>query len=71
MDTIRRILLPGQGRTLEATLSAYQVGRADFTSLFETEVSLLDLDRALVRAQVDTRLHEAEMETLVGEGLPW
>lgn len=68
--TYSRIILPGQKQTLDATLAAYQVGRADFASLFAAQVGLLDVERALVKAKCETKLQEAKVETLVGGDIP-
>lgn len=69
-DTYSQVIFPGQQQTLKATLAAYQVGRADFTSLFAAEVGLLDVERELIKAVCDTRVQESLVENLVGDNIP-
>ena len=54
---------PRPWRTSRADFS---VGRADFASLFEAEVALLDLDRALIAADVQTHLEAATALGVLG-----
>ncbi len=61
-----RSLVPQARETLEATLFAYQTGKADFESLFKAELELLDFERTLLRATVETAIRRAEIEGLVG-----
>ncbi|MCB9796485.1 MAG: TolC family protein [Alphaproteobacteria bacterium] len=61
-----RSLIPGASATLEATQNDFAVGRADFASLFEAEVALLDLERARIVAAVDTHLQQAEAIAVLG-----
>jgi outer membrane protein TolC len=68
--TYSQVIYPGQAQALEATLAAYQVGRAGFSSLFDAEVALLNAERALVRAQCDTKLQKANVQALVGGDIP-
>lgn len=63
----RTRLLPDAKSTLDATFSAYQVGRADFASFYQAELKLLEFDRALRVAQATTHIALAELEMLVGE----
>lgn len=64
--TYEQTLLPGARSVLETTQADFSVGRADFASLFEAEVALLDLERARIVAIVDTHLHHAEATALLG-----
>ncbi len=65
-ETYDEILLPGARAVLQTTQADFSVGRADFASLFEAEVALLDLERARIVALVDTHLHHAEATALLG-----
>jgi outer membrane protein, heavy metal efflux system len=65
--TYREQLIPDARTTLEATLAAYQVGRADYVSLFQAEVQLLDLERAARMAEADAVL--AEVDVMRGLGI--
>jgi outer membrane protein TolC len=59
-------LIPDARTTLEATLAAYQVGRADYASLFQAEVQLLDLERAARMAEADAALAETDALMTLG-----
>ena len=64
-ETYRDQLIPDARTTLEATLAAYQVGRADYASLFQAEVQLLDLERIATMAEADAAMAEVDvMQTL-------
>jgi len=59
-------LIPDATTTLDATLTAYRVDRADFASLYQAELQLLEFDRALREAVVETRIRSIQVETLAG-----
>ena len=59
-------LIPDATTTLDATLAAYKVDRADFASLYQAELQLLEFDRAVRTAVVQTRLQSVQVETLTG-----
>jgi outer membrane protein TolC len=59
-------LLPQARATLETTRSDFVVGRADFASLFDAEVALLDLERTHVRALVQTHILRARVTARLG-----
>ncbi len=65
-DTYRGQLIPDARTTLDATLSAYQVGRADYATLFHAQVQLLDLERALRVAEAGAALAEVDVAELLG-----
>ncbi len=65
-DTYRRQLIPDARATLEATLAAYRVGRADYASLFQAEVQLLDLERAARVAEAEGALAEVDVAAALG-----
>lgn len=60
-------LIPKARQTLESTLSAYQTDRADFASLYQAELQLLDFERALLVARTQTWIQKAIVETLAGD----
>lgn len=66
VETYDTVLLPGARATLETTRADFTVGRADFASLFEAEVALLQLERARIGAAVDTWLHRADVWSATG-----
>lgn len=61
-----RNLVPDANRALDATLHAYQAGRADFTDLYRAELRLLEFERALIIAETATRIHRSSVEVLAG-----
>ena len=59
--------MPRAHRTLDATFAAYQVDRADFASLFQSELQLLDFERTIRRAEARAALARVEVEALTGQ----
>jgi len=59
-------LIPSARATLEATLSDFAVGKADFASLYESEVELLMLENAYITAAVETHLQSANARSISG-----
>ncbi|MBC8292294.1 MAG: TolC family protein [Proteobacteria bacterium] len=57
--TYDRTLIPAARATLETTLSDFSVGKADFSSLYESQVELLRLQEAWLRAAVGTHIYAA------------
>jgi outer membrane protein TolC len=62
----RERLTPAARATLETSFSDYTVGRADFAALFEAEAALLDLERTLLNATVQTHIQAAEADATIG-----
>jgi outer membrane protein TolC len=62
----RENLTPAARATLETSFSDYTVGRADFSTLFEAEVALLDLERTLRSATVRTHIQAAAADATIG-----
>ena len=54
---------------LEASRSAYTVGRIEFLSLLDSQVRLLGAELRLVRARADKRVAFAALESASGEKL--
>jgi hypothetical protein len=52
--------------TLETSLSDYTVDRADFATLFEAQVALLDLERTLLTSTAETRIQAAAADAAMG-----
>jgi len=67
--TYQNSLVPAAHRTLDATFSSYQVDRADFLSLFEAELELLNFEKTIRIATVDALVAQATVEMLTGKGL--
>ena len=63
----REQLIPEAEATLEAALSAWQVGRTEFSSLYQAELQLLNFEETVVVARAQTVLMSLEVELLAGE----
>ncbi len=63
-------LIPGARATLDTTRAEFAVGRAEFSSLFEAEIALLDLERTRIIAAVETHLRRAEARAVLGVDAP-
>ncbi len=59
-------LIPAARAVLDTTRADFGVGRADFASLFEAEVALLDLERARIAAAVETHRQRATALAVIG-----
>jgi outer membrane protein TolC len=59
-------LTPDARATLETSLSDYTVDRADFATLFEAEVALLDLERTLLSSTAETHIQAAAADAAIG-----
>jgi len=64
--TYQESLIPAARATLQATLSDFSVGKADFVSLYESEVDLLMLEKAYVTAAVETHMQYAIARSISG-----
>ncbi len=62
-----RELIPAAEAALETAFSDYAVDKADFASLFDAEVALLELERARIHAVIDTRIALARARALTGD----
>ncbi len=62
-------LVPQARQSLEASRSAYKVGRIEFLSLLDSQVRLLQAELRLARARADRRVAFAALETASGEKL--
>lgn len=60
-------LVPQATQSLEASRSAYEVGRIEFLSLLDSQVRLLGAELRLARARADKRLAFASLEAASGE----
>ena len=65
--TYKERLIPDAEAMLEAALSAWQVGRTEFSSLYQAELQLLDFEEAVTVARAQTVLMSLEIELLAGE----
>jgi cobalt-zinc-cadmium efflux system outer membrane protein len=67
--TYRKDLTPEAQLTLQATFAAYQANRADFASLFQAELQLLDFERETLMADTSAAEARVDVEALVGSGV--
>ncbi len=67
--TYREELIPEARMSLDATFASYRVGRADFASLFQAEVELLNFERATRTAAMDAAEARVRAEEIVGNGV--
>ena len=63
------VLVPGGEAALEAALSDYRVGKAEFSVLYDAEAVLLELERGLLVAAAETHIQAARVAALTGGGL--
>jgi hypothetical protein len=54
--------------SLDATFSSYRVGRADFASLFQAELELLNFERTTRMAATEAAEARESAEEIVGSG---
>jgi len=62
-------LVPQARQSLEASRSAYEVGRIGFLSLLDSQVRLLEAELRLVRTRADKRVAFASLESAAGGSL--
>jgi cobalt-zinc-cadmium efflux system outer membrane protein len=67
--TYRKDLIPNARLSLDATYSSYQVGRADFASLFQAELELLNFERTARMAETAAAQARVDAEAMVGTGV--
>ena len=67
--TYRERLVPKAHRALDATFASYQVDRADFLSLFEAELELLNLEKTIRVATAEGLVARTTIEMLIGKDL--
>jgi outer membrane protein TolC len=69
-QTYGNTLIPDSQRTLDSTLVSYQSDRADFLSLYQAELQLLDFERSLLTAISQTHIQRATLDELAGLAAP-
>jgi len=65
--TLQQALIPVARSALTATVAAYQTGGADFATLFQAELRLIDLERDRLRALFAAAAARAAVDALTGE----
>ncbi|MEZ4219014.1 MAG: TolC family protein [Myxococcota bacterium] len=66
---LRTGLVPQAAQSFEASRSAYEVGRLDFTDVLESQMRLLDVEVRAERARADRHAGWAGLEAVVGADL--
>jgi outer membrane protein TolC len=66
VTTYRDSLIPKADTTLKATLAAYRSNRADFASLYQAELQLLEFDRTMRIAEITAQLEQVRVEQEIG-----
>ena len=64
--TYQDVLIPSAQAALETTLNDFMVGKADFSSLYEAEVDLLNLERMRIGAAVQTHVEWSAAFAIMG-----
>jgi cobalt-zinc-cadmium efflux system outer membrane protein len=67
--TYRQDLIPEARLSLESTFASYRVGRADFASLFQAELELLNFERTACMAETAAARARVDAEAMVGTGV--
>lgn len=70
VHTYDTVLIPGAATTLEATQADFSVNRAQFASLFEAEVTLLNLERTRILAAIETHTFHVAATAVLGTEPP-
>jgi len=64
--TYRDKLIPDAQRLRDSTLSAYQSDRADFATVYQVELQLLEFERSLKIAESQILIQDAALQALTG-----
>ena len=70
VELYRDTLLPKAEESLRANLTSFELGRADFSALIDTERTLLEFRLALSRAEVDRANAHARIDRLAPSAAP-
>ena len=67
--TYREDLIPEVRMSLDATFASYRVNRADFASLYQSELQLLSYERTARMAETNAAEARVNVEAIVGSGV--
>lgn len=67
IETYETELLPGAQTALEMTLTAYENGKADFSSLYQAQLQIVDFERTLIKTRNTALQSQISLETLIGK----
>jgi outer membrane protein TolC len=63
-------IIPQAGHSLEAAMSAYRVGKADFMNVLDSQMDLFNFEREYYDAVAEHQMQLARLEGVVGKELP-
>jgi len=66
----RAAILPSARLAVEAGFEAYRVGRVDFLTLLDSQMAVFNLETSLIQTQTSLAKALAEIQFLVGSGVP-
>jgi outer membrane protein TolC len=69
-ELYREGLLPQAGHALEASMSAYRVGKGDFMNVLDSQMALFNYEREYYDAVAEHQMQLAVLEGMVGKELP-
>jgi outer membrane protein TolC len=63
-------IIPQAGQALEAAMSAYGTGKADFMAVLDSQTALFNFEREYTEAIADHQMQLAALEAVIGTTLP-
>jgi outer membrane protein TolC len=63
-------IIPQAGHSLEASMAAYRVGKADFMNVLDSQMTLFNFEREYYDAVAEHQMQLAQLEGVVGKELP-
>jgi len=63
-------IIPQAGHSLEASMAAYRVGKADFMNVLDSQMALFNFEREYYDAVAEHQMQLAQLEGVVGVELP-
>jgi outer membrane protein, heavy metal efflux system len=67
--TYQNTLLPDAQTALEMTLTAYENGKAEFSSLYQAQLQILNFEKTLIKTRNTAIQSRISIETLTGKGI--
>jgi outer membrane protein, heavy metal efflux system len=67
IETYENELIPKAETALKMTLTAYENSRADFASLYQAQMQILDFERILIKTKNTAIQNQISLETLIGK----
>jgi outer membrane protein TolC len=62
-------LIPNVEQVFQSELKSYEIGRANFTDLYQAQLQLLQFEKIMLKAMYKYKMYETTIETLIGENL--